>query len=235
MFFYNVYNVCQVYNVGPVPESETDEEELILTVTRIANHPRYQSGQEEEEETEIFTDGPYRGHDISVYHVNDDKLRLKEGKLWPACLPRLEFKDSDPAFFAGWKDQEPIHRLASDVKVSSITRNDYFPRWVKVKNVTCADPGWMNSKTFYPARTMCFKDPSEASCFQHGNSGSSVMTYFKEGNGGNGAYAFTGPLSMHKGCDKASFIKAHLTSLFLKVIDKNRRVLSIRINFYSHL
>ena len=220
IFLQYFYNVCQVYNVGPVPESETNEKELVLTVTRIANHPGYHSGQDEEE-TKSYTDGPYRGHDISVYHVNDDKLRLEEGKLWPACLPRLEFKDSDPAFFAGWKDQEPIHKLASDVKVSSITQNDYFPRRVQVKNVSCSDPSWMDSNTFYPARTLCFKDPSEGSCFQHGNSGSSVMTYFGEGNGGNGAYAFTGPLSMHKGCDKASFLNAHLTSIFLRVIDNN--------------
>ena len=37
----------------------------------------------------------------------------------------------------------------------------------------------MNSTSFYPARTVCFRDPSEGSCFQHGNSGSSVMTFFK--------------------------------------------------------
>ena len=211
--------VCRVYNVGPVPESETDEQELILTVTRIANHPSYSSGQEQE--TGNYTHGPYRGNDISVYHVNDDNLRLEEGVLWPACLPRLEFKDSDPAFFVGWKDQEPIHKLDDDVKVSSITHNDYFPRRVQVENVTCTDPEWMQSKTFYPARTLCFKDPSEGSCFQHGNSGSSVMTQFRA-NGRDEAYAFTGPLSMHKGCDKASFLKVHHISLFcILVIDEN--------------
>ena len=37
----------------------------------------------------------------------------------------------------------------------------------------------MNSTSFYPARTVCYRDPSEGSCFQHGNSGSSVMTFFK--------------------------------------------------------
>ena len=153
-----------------------------------------------------------------MYNVNDDKLRLEEGVLWPACLPRLEFNDSDPAFFAGWKDQEPIHKLDPDVKVSSITRNDYFPRRFKVKNVTCTDPGWMDSNTFYPARTLCFKDPSEGSCFQHGNSGSSVMI---KTTGREEAYAFAGPLSMHKGCDKASFLKVHQMSLFLRDIDKN--------------
>ena len=195
--------VCRVYNVGPVPESETDEKEIVLTVTQIANHPEYQPGGEEN--TGNGTRGPYTGNDISVYHVNDDALRLEEGKLWPACLPRLEdTEDSNKNFFAGWKDQEPLHKLDSDVKVDSITNNDYFPRMVHMESVTCADPSWMNSSTFYPARTLCYKDPSEASCFQHGNSGSSVMTYFKA-NGRDDSYAFTGPLSMHKGCDKASF------------------------------
>ena len=52
------------------------------------------------------------------------------------------------------------------------------------------------------------------------NSGSSVMTYFKA-NGRDEAYAFTGPLSMHKGCDKASFLKVQQMSLFLRDIDEN--------------
>ena len=199
--------VCRVYNVGPVPESETAlEKEIVLDVTKIANHPKYQPGGEKD--TGNRTRGPYTGFDLSVYHVNDANLRLEEGVLWPACLPRMEGSDSEEEsgkdFFAGWKDQEPLHKLNPDVRVDSITNNDYFPRMVQVENVTCEDPGWMESNTFYPARTLCYKDPSEASCFQHGNSGSSVMTYFK-GNGGDESYAFTGPLSMHKGCDKASF------------------------------
>ena len=130
-------------------------------------------------------------------------------------------EESGKDFFAGWKDQEPLHKLNSDVKVDSITNNDYFPRMVQVEHVKCEDPKWMNSSTFYPARTLCYKDPSEASCFQHGNSGSSVMTFFKA-NGKDESYAFTGPLSMHKGCDKASFLKVHHISLFLiLVIDEN--------------
>ena len=204
--------VCRVYNVGPVPESETEEEEVVLTVTGLANHPKYNPGKEGDKKT--YTTGPFLGYDISVYHVNDDNLRLEEGVLWPACLPRLQPEDSDLTFFNGWKDQEPIHKLDDDVKVVSITRNDYVPRRVQVKNVTCKDPEWMKSNTFYPARTLCFKDPSEGSCFQHGNSGSSVMTHFLA-NGRDEAYAFTGPLSMHKGCDKASSLKEHHISLFL--------------------
>ena len=108
--------------------------------------------------------------------------------------------DLDQAFFAGWRDQEPLFALDDDVKVSSITDNDYLPR----RRVPCEDPTRMKSNTFYPARTLCYRDPSQGSCFQHGNSGSSVMTFFNASDG-NGSYAFTGPLSMHKGCDKVSF------------------------------
>ena len=194
--------VCRVYNVGPVPESETeDDDEIVLTITKIANHPRYQPG--EAGDTGNKTKGPYTGYDISVYLVDDTHLRLEEGVLWPACLPRLSetSEDSEQDIFVGWKDQEPLHRLNPDVKVSSVTENDYLPRIVQVERVPCADPEWMGSNTFYPAETLCYKDPSEGSCFQHGNSGSSVMTYFKQ-DGGNDSWAFTGPLSMHKGCDK---------------------------------
>ena len=207
--------VCRVYNIGPVPESETPDDEIVLTITKIANHPRYQPG--EVEDIGNKTKGPYTGFDICVYHVDDTKMRLEEGKLWPACLPRLSetSEDSEQDVFVGWKDQEPLHRLNPDVKVSSVTDNDYLPRMVQVKKVPCADPDWMQSNTFYPAETLCYRDPSEGSCFQHGNSGSSVMTHFKKSseNGSSpiDSWAFTGPLSMHKGCDKVMSILSRCT------------------------
>ena len=195
--------VCRVHNVGPVPESETEEEEIVVSVTAFANHPQFEADDDKGSQT----GGPYKGYDISVYHVDDRNLRLEEGKLWPACLPRFNLDDLDQAFFAGWKDQEPLYALDGDVKVSAITDNDYLPRRVQVfRRVPCKDPEWMESDTFYPARTLCYRDPSQGSCFQHGNSGSSVMTFFNTADG-IGSYAFTGPLSMHKGCDKVGFQK----------------------------
>ena len=189
--------VCRVHNVGPVPESETEDEEIVLTVTAFANHPQFEA--DDDKGSQIG--GPYKGYDISVYHVDDRNLRLEEGKLWPACLPRFNLDDLDQAFFAGWKDQEPLYAIDEDVKVSAITDSDYLPRRVQVQRMDCKDPEWMESDTFYPARTLCYRDPSQGSCFQHGNSGSSVMTFFNTADG-TGSYAFTGPLSMHKGCDK---------------------------------
>ena len=87
----------------------------------------YRPESETEENDESYTKGPYIGHDISVYHLNVDKLSL-EALASVTRLPRLQFSNSDPAFFAGWKDQEPIHKLDPDVKVKSITHNDYFPQ-----------------------------------------------------------------------------------------------------------
>ena len=71
--------VCRVHNVGPVPESETEDEEIVITVTGFANHPEFEVG---EKGSSRFTEGSYKGSDISVYHVDDRNLRLEEGKPW---------------------------------------------------------------------------------------------------------------------------------------------------------
>ena len=68
----------------------------------------------------------------------------------------------------------------------------------QVVPTNCSDPSWMgDSNTYYPFGTECYADPSSASCFLFGNSGSGVVR--KTDNGG---YAFTGPLSMSKSCDQ---------------------------------
>ena len=67
----------------------------------------------------------------------------------------------------------------------------------------CKDPDWMKTSlvsgqgTFYPAGTECYRDPTTSSCFLFGNSGSGVLRKFTSDK-----YAFTGPLSMSKSCDK---------------------------------
>ena len=194
--------VCNRISIeAGIPEEVTDEVEFVFQVTKIAGHPQYQQATNDSD-TGKNPKGPFTGFDISVYHVDDTDLPLEEGVLWPACLPRVHGSDSPNLdFFAGWNDPLPPYRLYEDD-----TRNDlaaaFFPRIVPVQNVTCADPAWMNSNTYYPSRTLCYKDPSEGSCFKHGNSGSSVMTYFRADKGTRDSYAFTGPLSMHKGCDK---------------------------------
>ena len=74
--------------------------------------------------------------------------------------------------------------------------------------MACKDPAWMQSKsssfygeeTFYPAGTECYRDPSQASCFLFGNSGSGLVRQFNKSSPRQ--HAFTGPLSMSKSCDQ---------------------------------
>ena len=74
-----------------VSESFTPEEEIILPVLKITNHPLFN-----------ISEGPIGGYDVSVYMVNDTALR--EGRLTPACLPSLAHK-SNRAIFAGQEIQ----------------------------------------------------------------------------------------------------------------------------------
>ena len=191
--------VCNLYNIDVKPESFTDEDEIVIPIRKIKNHPDYKLGVLEDQDIAANQKGPYAGNDISVYHVDDSKMMLEEGKLWPACLPRDEEPRRDETipsqdFFAGWLDPEPYYRI-NDVTPVTIFRNSYLqPRKTQMVQVECKDPAWMRSKSFYPAGTLCYKDPSEGSCFQFGNSGSSVMTHFTKG--GESRYAFAGPLSM---------------------------------------
>ena len=217
--------VCNAYNVDTIPEVETEEEEQVLNVLEITKHPGYSPGTEEDFGSNIK--GPFNGYDISVYQVDDTNLQLEEGKLWPACLPRLEEESSSNLtpgpvsvpvktpksssleldFFAGWMDPEPAYRAVGTDKLANRIIDYFYPRKTLVQKVSCADPKWMRSNTYYPPATVCYKDPSESSCFQNGNSGSSVMTHFKAKVDETSfvtvdAFAFTGPLSMHKGCDQ---------------------------------
>jgi hypothetical protein len=64
--------------------------------------------------------------------------------------------------------------------------------------------------TFYPAGTECYRDPSQASCFLFGNSGSGIVRQFATVDGTD-RYAFTGPLSMSKSCDKAYIVDNQVT------------------------
>ena len=232
--------VCNEYNIDTIPEVVTTEKEQVLEVLRITQHPEYSPGTRDD--FGANKKGPFAGFDISIYHVNDTNLYLEEGELWPACLPRLEEPSTDQAsamtesskgteeqkdFFAGWMDPEPVYRQASNQRVANRFLNYFLPRETQVQKVECRDPTWMRSKTYYPPATICYKDPSESSCFQNGNSGSSVMIQLKSDYVNEtsyvDAYAFTGPLSMHKGCDQVRKdsgnqiqVSSFLMSLFIR-------------------
>jgi hypothetical protein len=197
--------VCGQYNIDAIPEAFTPEEEKVLKVIKITNHPWYTPGTNEDVGANVK--GPYAGNDISVYHVDDAGVYLNKETMWPACLPRAEEAVQSRTtqtkdFFSGWMDPEPYYRISNKNKVGVYRKTYLFPRKSQAARVDCKDPDWMRSTSFYPAATLCYKDPAEASCFQFGNSGSSVMTHFKDGE--KDRYAFTGPLSMHKGCDEVN-------------------------------
>ena len=71
--------VCGEWNIGEEPELSSEEEEVVLPINKFINHPSYK-------------DGPGEGYDISLYFVDDAKLKkqgvVKEGVLYPACLPQ---------------------------------------------------------------------------------------------------------------------------------------------------
>merc|ERR1711892_1579642 len=58
----------------------------------------------------------------------------------------------------------------------------------------------MKSRSYYPPGTVCYKDPSAATCVRFGNSGSGVLRKFDTIDGTD-RYSWIGPLSMSKGCD----------------------------------
>ena len=68
----------------------------------------------------------------------------------------------------------------------------------------------MNTSTFYPAATECYRDPSQGSCFSFGNSGSGAMR--KTTIDGEERYAFAGPLSMTKSCDSVFIFDNQISS-----------------------
>ena len=67
--------------------------------------------------------------------------------------------------------------------------------------------------TFYPAATTCYRDPSQASCFLFGNSGSGVnlLRRFTPDEEEVEQFAFTGPLSMSKSCDNILIVDNKIT------------------------
>ena len=78
---------------------------------------------------------------------------------------------------------------------------------------TCSDPGWMESNTFYPAGTTCYRDPSCLTCVMFGNSGSGVVR--SNGTAGDATtddrFSYVGPMSLYKGCDRVNSYEGRLT------------------------
>lgn len=108
--------VCNEYSLMIKPEASSVEEEVVLYLDRITNHPSYSPGTPADTGANIK--GPYAGGDIAVYHLTgESKRKLKDAmgkkKLWPACLPKKSYT-SKRGVFGGWLDQEPFYRLSTD-------------------------------------------------------------------------------------------------------------------------
>ena len=100
------------------------------------------------------------GFDVSIYFVNDSKLSepgvLQRRKLYPACLPSILHKNND-GLFAGWRDpidmgryyKENFH-LEAIKTVDQYREEQLVLRHIRVKNITCKDPEWMKTNTYYP-------------------------------------------------------------------------------------
>ena len=80
-------------------------------------------------------------------------------EVWPACQPKEEYKPGSTGILAGWMDGEPTY-LYDSTTVGGYRFSNYFPRQMQVEEVVCRDPAWMNSNTYYPQGTVCYRDPS---------------------------------------------------------------------------
>ena len=108
--------VCNEYSLMIKPEADSEEEEVVLYLDRITNHPSYSPGTPAD--TGANMKGPYAGGDIAVYHLKGEskqklKAAMEKKKLWPACLPKKSYTNKG-GIFGGWLDQEPFYRLSTD-------------------------------------------------------------------------------------------------------------------------
>jgi len=182
--------VCGEWDTGTVAERFTPEEEVVLTVLEFKNHPLFN-----------VVKGPVGGHDLSVYFVDDKPLRngaVQKGKLYPACLPSKTQKNQR-GIFSGWRDPIELGAffkggvLGLDIKLDE-WRKEFVLNHIAIENVTCKDPPWMGSDSFYPAGTICAVDQSKGSCFTTGDSGSGFFMEMQ------GEYSWEGTLSSYRGC-----------------------------------
>ena len=169
---------------------------MVLPITKIINHPCYS------------TTGPGEGYDIiAVYHVDDTKLRLegvvREGYIYPACLPtRDDTLPGKTGIFPSWRDPFPLYVYYSfdfDRTVQRYRNDELVLRHTRMDIVECMDPAWMGSNTFYPRGVLCGQDSSCESCLDSWDSGSGLVVR----RGDRESYAWVGPLSFYRGCDRA--------------------------------
>ena len=187
--------VCGEWSTAEEPELYSREEEVVLPVTKVINHPLYSA--------EL---GPGEGYDIAVYHADNTKLSqwdtVQEGVLYPACLPqKSDIAVGTRGIFAAWKDPIPLYvyyNFDFDTTVKNYRANELIMHHTRMDIVKCKDPDWMGSDTFYPRGVFCARDPSCESCLDTGDSGSGLVMGL-----GRQAYSWVGTLSFTRGCNRA--------------------------------
>ena len=197
--------VCESRSIAEVPEQLTVENEVVLTVLNFTNHPQYD-----------LSKGPIGGYDVAIYKVDDSPLHapgvvsLASG-IWPACFPKEEYFNELPGLVSGWKDPTPVYFSYNnaDQTARSYRIDNLEMKQARMELMTeCKDPDWMgiHDGSFYPQGVICARDPSAASCFHFGNSGSGLLLPFAGWFGGPRRYSWAGSLSMYRGCDQATVV-----------------------------
>merc|ERR1711971_1172176 len=220
--------VCGEFDSGVEIIRNSVELEQVFNIKRIVNHPNYQPNRDG-----IGQGGPIEGNDISVYHVETTfklgmevngplGLQSTRNHIWPVCLPKDDDEfTSNRGMIAGWLDSPPVNQvnigqLGNAVSGEGAIRAGFYPRVSNLEvQAQCQDPQYMRDRgvnTYYPQGTVCYADPSQASCADFGTSGSGVVREWKvfqqgpgidfPGNDPQYQYSFVGPLSMSKGCDR---------------------------------
>ena len=76
-------------NIDVRPEDFSEEREVILTIKNIINNPNYE--QDNQNDDDLYSKGPYAGNDLAAFHVDDSPLKfdnesskLREKELYPA-------------------------------------------------------------------------------------------------------------------------------------------------------
>ena len=180
------------WNIGEEPEIWSREKEVVMPITKIIQHPSYTP-----------ENGPGEGWDIAVYNVDDTNLRTQWGAgVAPACLPEKSITEvGTKGIFVAWKDPSPLFIEWNRQVTKTLERyrtTNLLLAHTRTDVVDCRDPSWMASNTFYPRATFCGLDPSTGSCLDTGDSGSGLVAAR-----GDGSYAWLGPLSFYRGCDRA--------------------------------
>jgi hypothetical protein len=182
-----------------------------IDILEIRNHPNYVPLKQSSSGNSSSQDsGPINGYDISVYIVDDSGLadRMNTTTLWPACLPKAANTDYLPGnrgILAGWGD--PLPTYLGKASTGDSYANDYLVtrEGLFEEQPACADPAWMQSRTYYPPGTVCYTEAAWAGSVQFGLSGSSLVRPFRDRGSQETRYSFVGPLSVSKGSDRSLY------------------------------